>query len=112
MLEREAYEEAAKEAAIPEFEDLPEAEPGPSVRVSDLLPDMSFLLAKTGDGPVESYMDHPLNFKGSKGMAQILRGVTGMAGELDYAIIDIGLGLVQLTKEGKGSERNITDPEQ
>lgn len=108
-LEKEAYQEAIKEAAEPIFEDIPE--PAPGVRVSDLIPDMSFILSETGPGPIENYVDHPLNFKGSRGVAQIIRGATGMAGTLNYAIIDIGLGLVQVTKEGKGVEKAVTDTE-
>lgn len=108
-LEKEAYQEAIKEAAEPIFEDIPE--PATGVRVSDLIPDMSFILSETGPGPIEDYVDHPLNFKGSKGVAQILRGATGMAGNLNYAIIDIGLGLVQVTKEGKGVEKAVADTE-
>lgn len=110
-LEREAFEEIAKEAAIPELDDIPEIEAGPSTRISDLIPDLSFLLAETGPGAIEDYVEHPLNFRGSKGVAQILRGATGIAGNLNYAIIDIGLGLVQLTKEGKDHGGNITNPE-
>ena len=110
-LEREAFEETIKEESIPSFDDIPDPAPGPGVRVSDLIPDMSFILSETGPGPIEDYIDHPLNFKGSKGVAQILRGATGIAGNLNYAIIDIGLGLVQVAKEGKGVEKSVTNAE-
>jgi len=113
-LEREAFSDAAQQAtAAEQFDDIP-VEPlpqGPGVRVSDLLPDMSFLLAETGDGPIEDYIEHPLNFNQSKGVAQILRGVTGIAGKLNYAILDIGLGMVQVMKEGKTIEK-VTNTEQ
>jgi|GEM_PF-7087908 hypothetical protein len=82
-------------------------EPGPSSRVSDLLPDLSILLSKTGPGPIEDYINHPMNFKQSKGFAQMLRGMTGIAGELDYAIIDIALGAFQTAKE----KTNAAQPE-
>lgn len=66
--------------------------------------DLSWLKAKTGPGTIESYIDHPLNGTRSRGVAQILRGVTGLAGDLDLAIIDIGLGLVEVIKEKRVSK--------
>lgn len=60
--------------------------------------DLSFLKAETGEGPIESYFDHPLNFNESKGMARILRGATGLFGSLNLAIIDIGIGLLDVMK--------------
>jgi hypothetical protein len=66
--------------------------------------DFSILFTKTGEGSIESYIEHPLNFNKSKGFAQLLRGLTGLAQALfgtglDLAIIDVGLGLVNITKE-------------
>ncbi len=105
MLEKEAYEAAAREAATPEFDEPISPDPAesavPGLRIGDLLPDISFIFAETGPGSIDEYKEHPLNMRGSMGMAQILRGLTGMAGTLNYAIIDIGLGFIQLTKEGK-----------
>lgn len=88
------------------FDDLDDSmevdpQPLPTSRLGDFLPDLSILTAKTGDGSIEDYVNHPLNFKGSRGMAQMIRGFTGIAGELDYAIIDIALGAFQYAKEGK-----------
>lgn len=65
--------------------------------------DLSWLKAKTGPGTIESYIDHPLDASRSRGVAQILRGVTGLAGDLDLAVIDIGLGLVEVIKEKRVS---------
>lgn len=79
------------------------ADQRPGSRIFDFLPDVSILFSKTGDGSIESYIDHPLNNKKSRGMAQILRGLTGIAGELDYAIIDIALGSFQYTREGRNA---------
>lgn len=96
--------DAAKTAIEETQDDLEEIfveEPQPSARVGDFLPDLSILTAKTGDGSIEDYVNHPLNFKGSRGMAQMIRGFTGIAGELDYAIIDIALGAFQHSREGK-----------
>lgn len=73
----------------------------PTVRISDILPDLSFLLAPTGPGSIDDYVDHPLNAQQSKGLAQMLRGFTGLCGALDYAIVDIGLGAVTYMQEGK-----------
>lgn len=103
--------EAAKTAIEEEeltFDDLGEymevdPQPKANTRLSDFLPDLSILTAKTGEGSIEDYINHPLNFKGSRGMAQMIRGFTGIAGELDYAIIDIALGAFQYTKEGKAA---------
>lgn len=61
-----------------------------------------FLKAKTGEGSIESYLDHPLNFVKSKALAQIIRGLTGMFGALNYAIIDIVMGSLNFVK-GKGA---------
>ena len=45
--------------------------------------------------PVEGYRDHPLNFAGSQAIARILRGIEGLAGDLDYAVIDVILGVIE-----------------
>ena len=91
---------AAEQVAAPEdFEDLP--------GVSFTMPDLSFLLAKTGPGAVEEYIDHPLNFDGMKSTARILRGLTGIAGELDYALIDIGLGALEKIKEKRAPKNGF-----
>ena len=72
--------------------------------------DFSWLKAKTGPGTIESYIDHPLNASRSRGVAQILRGATGLAGDLDLAVIDIGLGLVEVIKEKRVSRgQAVTD---
>jgi len=63
--------------------------------------DFSFFFAKTGGGSIDGYIHHPLNIKNSKGVAQILRGSTGLLGASDLAIIDIGIGLVNVIREGK-----------
>lgn len=98
----ESIKEAVEEKEISHLDYLteePVADPGPGSRISDFLPDLSILLSKTGSGSIEDYIEHPLNGKKSRGMAQMLRGLTGIAGELDYAVIDIALGAFQYTKE-------------
>ena len=71
--------------------------------------DFGFLKAKTGEGSIDSYMDHALNFKKSRGVAQIIRGFTGLLGELDLAVIDITLGAFQTMKEkGASVDEDLT----
>jgi hypothetical protein len=57
------------------------------------------LRTKTGSGSIDSYIDSPLNFKKSEGLAQMLRGTTGFLGALDYAILDICIGAMKFFKE-------------
>ena len=63
------------------------------------MPDLSFLAAPTGEGDIENYINHPLNFDNKKSTARILRGCTGLCGQLDYALIDIALGVIEKIKE-------------
>ncbi|MBE6033879.1 MAG: hypothetical protein E7222_04180 [Clostridiales bacterium] len=85
------------------------AESSPQFRMQDFLPNIDFILAETGEGSIEDYINHPLNFKGSKGIAQMLRGFTGICGTLNYAIIDITLGAFETMKEGK-AEHETPNP--
>jgi hypothetical protein len=64
------------------------------------------LKTKTGEGTIQSYEEHPLNFNQNKYVGQILRGLTGILGALDLAIIDIGMGILGLIKD-----RNIVKEE-
>lgn len=52
--------------------------------------------------PVESYKDHALNFSGKESIAKILRGMEGIAGNLNRAVILIALGLIELYQEKTG----------
>ena len=63
--------------------------------------DLGFLQAKTGEGSIEDYIDHPMNVSKSKGLGQVIRGFTGLFGALDLAIIDIVVGFMHYTKERK-----------
>lgn len=63
--------------------------------------DLGFLTTKTGEGSIDYYIDHPLNFNKGKGMAQVIRGFTGLFGALDLAVIDILVGMLQFSKEKK-----------
>lgn len=65
--------------------------------------DFSFLKTRTGPGEIENYLNNPFNFSHSKGLAQVLRGVTGFVGNLDLAIVDIFIGTYNMIKEGKAA---------
>lgn len=78
----------------PDF--IPEPEPRRGI-------DLSFLKTETGEGEISEYIDHPLNFNQSRGMAQMLRGFTGMFGSLKLALIDIALGALNFSKERKAA---------
>lgn len=104
---KEAMKEAAEEIEMnkmdTEFpEDTVQEEGGFAL---PQMPDLSFLKAKTGDGSVEDYMNHPLNLKQSRGSAQMIRGFTGLFGALDLAVVDITLGAFELAKE----KRNVAE---
>lgn len=91
----EAGPEISGAGAVPGSD--PAAAPGRSF-------DFSFLKAKTGPGPIEDYIDHPMNFNGGRAAAQILRGLTGLLGALDLAIIDILIGTIQAINDRKKAE--------
>jgi len=90
---------------IEEMAALEDGQPVEQVPVSPAPPEEkrtielpAFLKAKTGSGSVESYKDHPLNYDGSEGLAQVIRGFTGMFDALDLAIIDIAVGFFRWRK--------------
>lgn len=94
---------ANKPKDVPEFTEAIEPE---VIEQSSRGIDFSVLKTQTGDGEINDYINHPLNFNQSRGMAQIIRGVTGFAGEMRYAIIDIVLGAMHYSKERKGALGN------
>jgi hypothetical protein len=76
---------------------------GPEVQSQKIGINLEWLKAQTGEGDISDYIDHPLNFKKSEGLAQILRGVSGFAGHnLKYALIDILIGAFKFRSELKG----------
>lgn len=84
-------QQAAEPLPQPEPEFIPESAPA--------FNPFNVLRVKTGAGSISDYMDSPLNFNHSTATAQILRGVTGIAGELDLAVIDITIGVINLITE-------------
>jgi hypothetical protein len=65
--------------------------------------------AQTGEGELEEYKNHPLNWNNSKSVARIIRGFTGLLGELNFAVVDILIGFFELTNKKKGIANNGTD---
>ena len=90
-----------------EIDDLKSADPvpaisGPEMQQQKIGINLDWLKAPTGEGDISDYLDHPLNFKKSEGLAQILRGVSGFAGHnLKYALIDILIGAFKFRSELK-----------
>lgn len=69
-------------------------------RIMELL--SRVLTAETGPGGVEEYVDHPVNYNSSKGLAQLIRGLSGVFGNLNLAVIDIAIGAMRFSKERGG----------
>lgn len=100
MLIDEAMKEMAEEELMDGLDDLEEPiKNSANFRIEDMLPNLDFILSETGDGSIEDYLEHPLNSRKSKGIAQILRGMTGLLGNLNYAVLDICLGFFEFSKE-------------
>jgi len=65
------------------------------------------LKTPTGEGDIDFYKNHPLNYNKSESISQILRGATGFLGKLDLAIIDIIMGIFQIISENKSIKSNV-----
>jgi hypothetical protein len=91
----------AKILASPDVreETPPLAGPGPSFP--------AWLKSRTGEGSVDAYLDHPLNLPASVNLARAIRGLTGLLGGLDFAVVDIVLGLVGFLRERAGGGGNV-----
>lgn len=77
-----------------------------SVRGGFSFPDLNILLSRTGEGAIEDYIDHPLNWDNEKSTARIIRGCTGICGELNRALIDIAFGIIEKIQEKKEKKVN------
>lgn len=65
------------------------------------------ILAKSPEHSLDHYQDHPVDFDGEESTWRILRGLEGMLGSLNYALVDIAIGSYQkLTELGGGSEED------
>ncbi len=58
-------------------------------------------MTETGEGQIEDYKEHVLNFNKSTWLARILRGMTGLFGSLNYALLDIAVGIIEGINESK-----------
>ena len=65
---------------------------------------LDILKGPTGPGAIDDYIDHPMNFNKSQEVAQLLRGFTGLAGDLKLAIIDIVFGIGRMIMRGRTSD--------
>jgi len=87
--------EAPAETPAPE-----EAPAGPSPLIRSF---WDLLTCPTGEGELDDYRAHVLNWDGEPSTSRIVRGITGIFGSLNYALIDLGLGIIQ--KVGKKSAK-------
>lgn len=92
-----AVEEITKGNEVPEELLSPKPDEVPAQGGFKL--DFSWLMKETGPGEIEDYIDHPLNFNASKGLAQIIRGVAGFIGngsQLKLAVVDVLFGFLKM----------------
>lgn len=61
--------------------------------------DLEKLKAQTGQGDLSEYKNHPLNWNQSKPVARIIRGFTGLLGELNFAVVDILIGFFEMNSK-------------
>lgn len=74
----------------------PEPVPGPGL--SEKV--MELLSTETGEGDIKDYVAHPLNIWQSEGVAQIIRGITGLTGNsLRLAVVDVAFGYFRWKNE-------------
>ena len=66
---------------------------------------VAFLTKKSPARPVSDYVDHPLNWRrdpdGQIALAQIIRGVTGWLGDLNFCLVDVVMGYLRLAGAGR-----------
>jgi hypothetical protein len=91
------YEEVKKISITPDFQENEEsADQRNKIYVLDIL------TRETGEGSLESYLNHPLNFNSSLAMARIIRGVTGLFNKsLNFAVLDIASGMFEMMGKKK-----------
>lgn len=65
------------------------------------------LKSETGEGSISSYAHHPLNKDDNDYVGQIIRGFTGMLGNLNFAILDILLGSMGFIKDKKSTVNDV-----
>jgi len=77
----------------------------PATVVSDGF--FSVLLKKSPDKAIEEYNNHPLNYDRKESTGRILRGLEGLFSDLNYAIVDILLGILEKWKEGRQQKPSV-----
>lgn len=103
-----AEEMAAGSNDAPDLDYTIEELEGEAVNTGGPHIDFGWLKTKTGPGSVDDYIDHPLNFSESRGVAQVLRGASGLVGSLDLAVIDIVIGTFNAARERKAAKNEKT----
>ena len=83
-----------------DFDDTAKSVPSPDQGTEKTAFDI--LRTKTAAGSIDDYMDHPVNFGKTAGGAQVARGITGFFGSLDYAIVDIVMGIMRMIMAKRG----------
>ena len=64
------------------------------------------LFAQSTDKPLVEYLSHPLNFDSRESTSRIIKGLEGIIGNLDVALVDIIVGFAQKLMElGKKREK-------
>ena len=102
--EEDPLEGAVTTEPDPEQDSIPQGEP-PKPQESPFNQVLEVIKKPTGPGPIEDYIDHPLNYDNSKTTAQILRGLTGLLGDLKFALIDIAFGVGQKFIKRRGGTK-------
>lgn len=73
---------------------------------------VAWLRARSKNKDPAAYKSHPLNFDGTESTGQILKGIEGLLGSLDYAVVDILIGVIRKlweywdTQEGQDQEQH------
>ncbi|OPZ96766.1 MAG: hypothetical protein BWY70_01670 [Bacteroidetes bacterium ADurb.Bin408] len=62
---------------------------------------LNTLLKKSPNKAIEEYENHPLNYDKKQSTGRILRGLEGLFMDLNYAVVDVLLGVIEKWKEGR-----------
>lgn len=67
----------------------------------------AFVFKRSPKVPIADYHDHAFNWRrdpdGRDGLAQIIRGLSGWLGDLNFCLADVILGYLKLTTASKGT---------
>jgi hypothetical protein len=62
---------------------------------------LTCLRSKSGEGTITDYKNNSLNVNNDENIAQILKGLSGMFGNINSAVIDIIMGTINYFKSKK-----------